>query len=233
MCCQRKRNSGGTLKRRWTFSNQLDSFQSSQTGATEEKTDFRLPASGCVKALPGKAFHRVAPGIVFEATMRSPLLGGAWGGGVGGGLSQSEWRPGHSRVKPKMYCRSLLRLAWGRNVLLSSSVVTRFSLRSFRTCGRKFTAALKPSGNHASLMVKEQARPVHLPRALWTSSPCSSPSSEWHFLLEKGRLQRVSSAYYYNSVGRYSFLNLFFFFCGNVLETRIRVKNSANVFSAL
>lgn len=54
-------------------------FPSSRTGATEGKIGFRLPASSCVKALPGKAFHRVAPGIVFEVTMRSPLLEGAWG----------------------------------------------------------------------------------------------------------------------------------------------------------
>lgn len=76
---QRKRNPRGTSSRRCTFSNQLDSFQAPGLERHEGKTGFRLPASSCVKALPGKAFHRVAPGIVFEVTMRSPLLEGAWG----------------------------------------------------------------------------------------------------------------------------------------------------------
>lgn len=45
-------------------------LHSSKTGSPrlerEGKTGFRLPVSSCVKALPGKAFHRVAPGIVLK-----------------------------------------------------------------------------------------------------------------------------------------------------------------------
>lgn len=52
---------------------------SSRTGATEGKTGFPLPASSCVKALPGKAFHRVAPGIVFRSNHEKPFTGRSLG----------------------------------------------------------------------------------------------------------------------------------------------------------
>lgn len=132
---QTKRNPRGTssLTRR-TFSDQLDTIRAPGLERQRGKIGFWLPASGCVKALPGKAFHRVAPGIVFlflRSNHEKPFTGRSVGG-----PSRSKRRPAHSRVKPKMYCRSLLRLAWGRKVLLSSSVFTRFSRRSFRTCGQ-------------------------------------------------------------------------------------------------
>lgn len=68
---------------------------SSWTGATEGKTGFPLPASSCVKALPGKAFHRVAPGIVFRSNQEKPFTGRSLGvrAGARGVPVTAGWSP--------------------------------------------------------------------------------------------------------------------------------------------